>query len=90
MKSLLATAALASRIPPTAPAPLRCSCCRPRRRSRPCGCGVNPAGSLTVLGGAPALGQMLTLGLDDPAHTLQLPAAAYLLVSLHPDAHFPG
>jgi hypothetical protein len=53
------------------------------------GCGVNPANSLTVIGGRPRLGEEVVFGLDDPTGTLAPGALAYLHSSLAPDPAVP-
>ncbi len=53
----------------------------PETELYPLGCGVNPASSLVVLGGAPALGQTLTLGVDDPSGATAPGAIALVAVS---------
>jgi hypothetical protein len=53
------------------------------------GCGVNPAGSLVVLGGAPTPGANVRLGLDNPLGTQARGALALFAVSPRPDPHFP-
>lgn len=53
------------------------------------GCGVNPAGSLVVLGGSPAIGQAITLALTDPTGTAAGNAIAFLLVSSRPAPAYP-
>lgn len=47
----------------------------------PIGSGVNPAGSLVVLGGTPEIGQVLSLGVSNPSLPNPAPALALLLVS---------
>lgn len=54
------------------------------------GSGINPAGSLTVLGGVPRLGQTMTLGLADPSGSLAVPAATYLAATDAPGPFFPA
>ncbi len=54
----------------------------------PYGCGVNPPGSLTV-SAAPALGTIITLGVDDPSGMQPPGASAFLAVATTPDAGFP-
>ncbi|MEW6071784.1 MAG: hypothetical protein AB1726_04190 [Planctomycetota bacterium] len=53
------------------------------------GCGVNPAESILLLDGTPALGRTLTVGLDNPLGTQVPGALAYLYFSLAPDANYP-
>lgn len=53
------------------------------------GCGVNPAESLVVLAGSPALGTSLRLGLDNPLGTQAPGASAYLAVASRPDERAP-
>lgn len=54
------------------------------------GCGVNPHTSLRVLAGRPGLGELLTVGVDNPLGT-QTPGAsiAALMIALAPDPNFP-
>ncbi len=53
------------------------------------GCGVNPAGSMTVVSGTPTLGQTVTLGLDDPTGTMGTPSSTFVAVSAFADPAFP-
>ncbi len=53
------------------------------------GCGVNPAGSLTIDAGLPQPGSAVDLSLHDPLGTLQTPAITALAFSLAPDPLFP-
>jgi len=53
------------------------------------GCGINPAGSLTVLAGAPVPGGSVRLGLDNPLGTQAPGALALLGLSSRPDPGFP-
>ncbi len=55
----------------------------------PMGCGLNPAGSLQVLSGAPRLGTTLVLGLDNPLGTQSPGSIPYVLASRSADALFP-
>jgi uncharacterized membrane protein len=54
------------------------------------GSGVNPAGSMAVLAGSPAVGQTLTLGLDNPLGTQQPGALPFVVLATAPDPAFPG
>ena len=54
----------------------------------PYGCRVNPAGSLVHLGGSAAIGDVLTLGLDNPLGT-QGTATPLVQVALAADPAFP-
>ena len=53
------------------------------------GCGGNPAGSLTVLGGEPKLGQAMVFGLDNPLGTMNPGALSFGFFSLAPDPGYP-
>ena len=53
------------------------------------GCGVNPAGSLSLVSGTPTLGQSLTLGLADPTGAFATPASTFVAVSASADPAFP-
>lgn len=54
------------------------------------GSGINPPGSLTVVGGLPTLGQTLTLGLGDPSGTMALPSSTVLVVTDDTSPFFPA
>jgi len=54
----------------------------------PGGCRVNPAGSASILSGAPALGTTITLGFDNPAGT-QTPGSFAGLIVGTPTQLFP-
>ena len=58
-------------------------------RANPLGCGVNPAGSLVVLAGRPALGTELVLGLDNPLGTQAAGSLGTLVTARRADAHHP-
>ena len=53
------------------------------------GCGVNPAGSISVLSGVPSLGATVVLGLDNPLGTQAVGSIPFLVLVLSPDANFP-
>lgn len=53
------------------------------------GCGLNPAGSMTVLGGSPAVGEVLQLGVDNPSGTQSPGSLPWLYIAVAPDANFP-
>ncbi len=53
------------------------------------GCGVNPTGSMTVISGAPRLGQVLTLGVDNPLGTQGAGSLTFLFVSTAADPDYP-
>jgi hypothetical protein len=53
------------------------------------GCGVNPRGSLRVLGGSASVGAALALGIDNPLGTQAAGSWALLALSLLPDPAFP-
>lgn len=57
--------------------------------STPYGCGLNPAGSLTVLSGSPTVGTVIELGVDNPLGTQAAGSLSLLGLSLAPDAAFP-
>jgi hypothetical protein len=54
------------------------------------GSKVNPPASLRVLSGKPALGTVLTLGLDNPLGTQSVGAATFLYLALGPDRNYPS
>jgi len=53
------------------------------------GCGGNPIGSLSVLGGAPVLGGVVTLGVDNPVGTQPAGSTPFLALSTAPAPGFP-
>ena len=53
------------------------------------GCGVNPAGSMTVVGGSPAIGQTVDLGIDNPLGTQAAGSATGLFLGFAPPVGFP-
>lgn len=53
------------------------------------GCQVNPAGSLVVLSGVPAIGTSLRLGLDNPLGTQAPGTRAFLAAASRPDVKHP-
>ncbi len=53
------------------------------------GCGVNPAGSLTLAGGEPTIGKGVRLGIDNPLGTQAAGSASAVIVSLNPSVGFP-
>jgi hypothetical protein len=53
------------------------------------GCGVNPAGSMTVAGGSPTIGQSVDLGIDNPLGTQAAGSATGLFLGFAPPAGFP-
>jgi len=53
------------------------------------GCGVNPAGSILVLDGIPALGRTMTVGVHNPLGTQTSGSTAYLVFSTSPAAGYP-
>lgn len=53
------------------------------------GCGVNPAGSLTLMGGAPQIGQTVTYGVHDPTGTMMSPASTRFYGSVGAAPGFP-
>ncbi len=55
----------------------------------PYGCGVNPADSLTVVSGEPAIGTVLTLGVDNPLGTQAAGSLPFVALALAPDPAFP-
>jgi plastocyanin len=55
----------------------------------PYGCGVNPAGSLSLLGGSATAGGSITLGVDNPLGTQPAGSLAFLAVATQPAAGFP-
>lgn len=56
----------------------------------PYGSGINPTESLSVLSGAPRIGQSLTLGIDNPLGTQAAGALPFLFISTLPDANYPS
>ena len=55
----------------------------------PYGCGVNPSGSLPVLGGTAAIGETLVMGVHNPIGTQAPGSLAALSISGSPDPNFP-
>ena len=53
------------------------------------GCGINPAGSLTFISGAPLIFHNLTLGIDNPLGTQAVGSIPFLSLALAPDPSFP-
>jgi len=53
------------------------------------GCGVNPAGSLGVLSGAPEIGELLTFGVDNPLGTQGAGSLPVVFVGFAPDPAYP-
>jgi len=53
------------------------------------GCGTNPADSLTIGGGVPALGSTVTLVLNNPLDTQGSGSLSFLAVSSAPDPNYP-
>lgn len=53
------------------------------------GCGTNPRDSLRVVGGAPGLGQTVTLAVDNPAATQAPGSVAFLVLGLGSDPRYP-
>jgi len=53
------------------------------------GCGVNPAGSFAVLAGTPAVGQSLTLGVDNPWGTQRPGSVSAIVLSAAPSFQYP-
>ncbi|MCZ6598647.1 MAG: PQQ-dependent sugar dehydrogenase [Planctomycetota bacterium] len=53
------------------------------------GCGVNPAGSIQITGGAPVVGGSFTVGIDNPLGTQSPGALSFLAISLSPDPNYP-
>ncbi|MEE9126354.1 MAG: endonuclease/exonuclease/phosphatase family protein, partial [Planctomycetota bacterium] len=53
------------------------------------GCGSNPAGSLSVVSGAPAIGTTMTLGVDNPVGTQAAGSVPFLFLAFAPDTNFP-
>jgi hypothetical protein len=56
----------------------------------PYGSDVNPPRSLTLVAGAPAIGQTLTFGVDNPLGTQASGARTLMNVALAPEEEFPG
>ena len=54
------------------------------------GSGINPAGSMTRLGGTPKLGQTLTLGISDPSGTMLTPSDVILAITDQTSPFFPS
>lgn len=54
------------------------------------GSGVNPAGSLTVRGGLPSVGQSVVVELDDPTASLATPSVPVLAFAATPTPSFPA
>ena len=55
----------------------------------PYGCGVNPAGSMTVISGVPSIGTTVTLGVDNPLGTQAPGSLPFLALATAPDPAFP-
>lgn len=55
----------------------------------PLGCGVNPAGSMTLLSGLPDMGATMVFGLDDPTGSQPIGAIPVVFVSNSPDIATP-
>jgi len=53
------------------------------------GSGVNPIESLLILGGAPELGTLLTLGVDDPTGSHGIGSIPFVVLATTPDPNFP-
>ncbi len=53
------------------------------------GCGVNPSGSLVLAAGAPAVGQVLVLELDDPSGSMAPGSPGFLAISRAAAPGFP-
>ena len=53
------------------------------------GCGVNPAGSITVVSGTPSLGSTLVVGVDNPLGTQSAGSFAFLALSGQRDWNAP-
>jgi PKD repeat protein len=53
------------------------------------GCGVNPAGSLLLVAGAPSLGHSFTMGVDNPLGTQASGARTFLFFGYDPDPAYP-
>ena len=53
------------------------------------GCGVNPTGSMSVLSGAPAIGSLLVLGVDNPLGTQAPGSIPFLFLAYAPDPATP-
>lgn len=56
---------------------------------QPLGCGVNPAGSLSVLSGTPELGEVVSFGVDNPLGTQGAGSLPVLFVGFTPDPATP-
>ena len=54
------------------------------------GSGVNPAGSMTIVGGTPTIGGTATIGVDNPLGTQGAGSLTFLFVSASPDANYPA
>jgi hypothetical protein len=54
------------------------------------GSGVNPAGSMSVLSGQPALGTTVQIGVDNPLGTQAVEAASFFFLSAAPDPAIPA
>ncbi len=53
------------------------------------GCGANPAGSLIVLAGEPAIGRTLQVGIDNPRGTQAAGSIPLLYLALRADPWYP-
>lgn len=55
----------------------------------PYGCGVNPAGSLTVISGTPTPGATVVLGVDNPLGTSVAGTIPIIALAVQPDTNYP-
>lgn len=55
----------------------------------PYGCGWNPAGSLALTSGSPALNQSFSLGVTDPGGSMPVGSISLLAISFLPTAPYP-
>jgi hypothetical protein len=53
------------------------------------GCGINPAGSISVVSGSPSAGSAMVIGIDNPVGTQAAGSLALLALSASPDSNFP-
>jgi hypothetical protein len=53
------------------------------------GCGINPAGSMSILSGSPAIGGSITFGIDNPVGSTAIGSFSFVFISDSPDPSYP-
>jgi hypothetical protein len=53
------------------------------------GCGINPAGSMSILAGIPAIGGSITFGVDNPVGSTAVGSFAFAFIADTPDPAYP-